>query len=193
MNASLVMFKADGTRRDFPLTKARIVVGRTNECDLRVPLSSVSRQHCEILVQDEQIKLRDLGSSNGTFQNDSRVQEAALQAGDEIGVGPVVFTLVIDGKPAKIAPVRTVVTAEPKAKAPAGGGAGTAPAKPAKKAASARDKDEVIPAFVDDANSPTVDLDDPIAALEAMSGQEGSSTTLPSLTDEDEEKPKKKK
>ena len=41
MQVTLVMFKADGTRRDFPLKKDRIVVGRKNTCDLRIPLSSV--------------------------------------------------------------------------------------------------------------------------------------------------------
>ncbi len=112
MNAQLVMFRADGTRRDFPIKKSRIVLGRTNSCDLRIPLSSVSRKHCELRIEGEQVTLRDLGSSNGTFHNNIRIQEAALDAGDEIGIGPVVFTLVIDGKPEKVRAVRTIVDAE---------------------------------------------------------------------------------
>lgn len=112
MNAQLVMFRADGTRRDFPIKKNRIVLGRTNSCDLRIPLSSVSRKHCELRIEGEQVTLRDLGSSNGTFHNNIRIQEAALDAGDEIGIGPVVFTLVIDGKPEKVRAVRTIVDAE---------------------------------------------------------------------------------
>jgi len=43
MDVSLVMFKADGSRRDFPLKNAKTVVGRKNTCDLRVPLNAVSR------------------------------------------------------------------------------------------------------------------------------------------------------
>jgi pSer/pThr/pTyr-binding forkhead associated (FHA) protein len=109
MEVSLVMFKSDGTRRDFPLKKQRLVVGRTNHCDLRVPLPSVSRQHCEIWVEDEEVHLRDLGSSNGTFHNKERIQHAVLGAGDEIMIGPVVFQVVIDGVPANIQPVHTVL------------------------------------------------------------------------------------
>ncbi|MEM8739384.1 MAG: FHA domain-containing protein [Planctomycetota bacterium] len=109
MDASLVMFKADGSRRDFPLRPGPMVIGRKNSCELRIPLSSVSRQHCEVSFEGDTIKLRDLGSSNGTYHNSIRVQEAELAAGDEVVVGPVVFTLVVDGVPGEIKPVRTVV------------------------------------------------------------------------------------
>ena len=109
MNVVLVMFKADGTRRTFPVKPNGFVIGRKNNCDLRIPLSSVSRQHCELKTQGDQITLRDAGSSNGTFHNNIRVTEAVLAAGDEIVVGPVVFTVVIDGKPDTIKPVRSLV------------------------------------------------------------------------------------
>ncbi len=109
MQASLVMFKADGSRRDFPLRAGAMVVGRKNSCELRIPLSSVSRQHCEISLKGDTVKLKDLGSSNGTYHNSIRVQEAELEAGDEIVVGPVVFTVVIDGVPDDIKPVHTIV------------------------------------------------------------------------------------
>ncbi len=109
MSVVLVMFKADGTRRDFPVSKPSIIVGRKNNCDLRVPLSSVSRHHCELLLEDDAVVLKDLGSSNGTFCNDKRVQETDLEPGDRISIGPVVFTVVIDGEPGEIEPVRSVL------------------------------------------------------------------------------------
>ena len=96
------MFKADGTRRDFPMKRDRIVLGRTNSCDLRIPLPSVSRQHCEMVVEDDTLLVRDLGSSNGTYHNGNRVQETTLSAGDEIVIGPVVFTVTIDGEPSNL-------------------------------------------------------------------------------------------
>lgn len=104
MDVSLVMFKSDGTRRDFAMHGPHMVLGRTIACDLRIPLPSVSRKHCELLIKDQTLLLRDLGSSNGTFHNGSRVQQARLLPGDEIGVGPVRLIVVIDGKPAKIEP-----------------------------------------------------------------------------------------
>jgi pSer/pThr/pTyr-binding forkhead associated (FHA) protein len=109
MNVSLVMFSADGDRREFHLTKPRTVIGRRADCDLRIPLSSVSRQHCELTFEGGQLLLRDLGSSNGTYHNNTRVQQQAISAGDELTVGPVIFTVVIDGFPAQIKPVRTVL------------------------------------------------------------------------------------
>ena len=107
--ANLVMFTGDGTRRQFPLSKDRVVIGRTNACDLRIPLSSVSRKHCELVLHDRIVKLRDLGSSNGTYRNGVRVQEVDLEAGDQIEIGPIVFTLEVDGKPSQIKPMRSKV------------------------------------------------------------------------------------
>src|SRR5690554_1129488 len=110
MDVKLVMFKADGTRRDFALSKPRTVIGRTNTADLRIPLSSVSRQHCEITISDEAgVRVRDLGSSNGTHHNGTRIQESKLEPGDQLLIGPVLFTIVIDGQPEEIEPVHTVL------------------------------------------------------------------------------------
>jgi predicted component of type VI protein secretion system len=100
MRVELAMVKGDGTQRNFALSRERLVIGRLNTCDLRIALPSVSRQHCEVILDGGVLKLRDLGSSNGTYHNHTRVQEAVLSAGDEIGVGPVVFRVLIDGQPA---------------------------------------------------------------------------------------------
>jgi len=157
MDVSLVMFKSDGTRREFPLSKDTVIVGRKNDCDLRIPLTSVSRKHCEIKVAGEDVTLRDLGSSNGTYHNSIRVQEAALAAGDEVVIGPVVFTVVVDGEPSDIKPVRTIV-----------GGAEEAP--PGSGVAEALDEMDLdMPTDIEpEQATPTVDLDDPIAALAAI-------------------------
>jgi pSer/pThr/pTyr-binding forkhead associated (FHA) protein len=180
MDVSLVMFKADGTRRDFPVKGDRLVIGRKNTCDLRIPLTSVSRQHCEIRVADDQIRVRDLGSSNGTFHNDTRVQEAELAAGDELVIGPVVFTVVVDGEPAEIEPVRTVLEVDASGTAAnasdasrmsdrskgsssgtkGGTSSGSQSARPPKPSSAASTNGRT--------DSETLDTDDPIAALEAM-------------------------
>ena len=93
------MFRSDGERRSFSMARDMTVVGRREDCDLRIPLGEVSRKHCRILRDGDSLKLEDLGSSNGTFLNGSRVQEALLSPGDTIQVGPVVFVLQIDGQP----------------------------------------------------------------------------------------------
>jgi predicted component of type VI protein secretion system len=100
MQAVLVMFRADGERRSFSVTRDMTVIGRREDCDLRIPLGDVSRKHCRIVRDGEMLKIEDLGSSNGTYLNAHRVQEALLSPGDSIQVGPVVFVLQVDGEPA---------------------------------------------------------------------------------------------
>ena len=100
MQSVLVMFRSDGERRSFSLARDITVIGRREDCDLRIPLGDVSRKHCRLIHDGESFRLEDLGSSNGTFHNGQRVQEATLSAGDSVQVGPVVFVLQIDGVPA---------------------------------------------------------------------------------------------
>jgi predicted component of type VI protein secretion system len=94
------MFRADGERRSFSVMRDLTVIGRREDCDLRIPLGDVSRKHCRLIRENNSLRLEDLGSSNGTFHNGKRVQETAVQAGDTIQVGPVVFLVQIDGLPA---------------------------------------------------------------------------------------------
>jgi len=100
MQVSLVMFRADGERRSFPLTKATSVIGRREDCDLRIPLAEVSRKHTRIIIEEDLLRLEDLGSSNGTYVNNQRVQEAALNPGDILTIGPVSMVVQINGVPA---------------------------------------------------------------------------------------------
>lgn len=109
MDINLVMFTGDGTRRDFPVVKPRTVIGRTNSCDLRIPVPDVSRKHCELVLEDGELVLRDLESSNGTFCNKQRVQEIELEPGDNVTVGPVNFVVQIDGEPGEVAAMPTVL------------------------------------------------------------------------------------
>src|SRR5437588_3172044 len=88
MQAVLVMFRSDGERRSFSVTRDITVVGRREDCDLRIPLGDVSRKHCRIIRDGESLRVEDLGSSNGTYHNGQRVQEAPLSPGDSIQRGP---------------------------------------------------------------------------------------------------------
>jgi pSer/pThr/pTyr-binding forkhead associated (FHA) protein len=100
MQAVLVMFRSDGERRSFSIARDMTVIGRREDCDLRIPLGEVSRKHCRLIRDGDTLKLEDLGSSNGTYLNGQRVQEALLSPGDTVQVGPVVFVLQVDGEPA---------------------------------------------------------------------------------------------
>jgi len=105
MDVNLIMFKENGQRKDFPIKGKSCVVGRREDCDLRIPLPAISRRHCKFVKGDVGLELKDLASSNGTFVNNQRVQETILKAGDRVVIGPVVFVVQIDGDPAGLLPV----------------------------------------------------------------------------------------
>jgi len=100
MDVNLIMFREDGTRRVSSLPPGTTTLGRKNDCTIRIPLATVSRHHAEIVIERSAVTLRDLGASNGTFVNNRRIRETALQPGDQILIGSVVFTVQIDGVPA---------------------------------------------------------------------------------------------
>src|SRR4051812_29122611 len=114
MAVALVMFTQDGERRDFPITGDKATIGRNSDSDIQVSLGVVSRHHCELSVKKDTVAVRDMGSSNGTYVNNKRVQQAELHAGDTITVGPVVFTVVINDQPEEIKPVRTMLPGKKK-------------------------------------------------------------------------------
>jgi pSer/pThr/pTyr-binding forkhead associated (FHA) protein len=107
MDAKLIMFKPNGQRKDFSILNPTTVIGRAENCDLRVPILSVSRRHCELRLAGDQLSVKDLASSNGTYVNNQRVKEKPLGAGDRLVVGPIVFTVQVDGQPDEIKPVKT--------------------------------------------------------------------------------------
>lgn len=99
MQVVLVMFRADGERRSFSITRDMTVIGRREDSDLRIPLGDVSRKHCRLIKDGDALRVEDLGSSNGTYCNGTRITQCDLNAGDTLQVGPVVFVTQIDGAP----------------------------------------------------------------------------------------------
>ena len=102
MQASLVLVRSDGKQQELPLKKARFLVGRQPECQVRLNDPGVSRQHCELIVEDKRIAVKDLGSSNGTYVNKRRVSQTDLDMGDLVAIGPFVFVVKVDGQPGSV-------------------------------------------------------------------------------------------
>lgn len=107
MDLLLYMFKSDGEPKAFHIEPGKTVIGRRDDCDLRIPLSQISRKHAILFVDQKKAVLKDLGSINGTFINNKRINEEELRPGDHIVIGPVVFTVQIDGEPKEVRKVRT--------------------------------------------------------------------------------------
>jgi len=107
MDVKLVLFKKNGSQKSFALPSNITVVGRRNDCDLCIPLEDVSRRHCQFDRNNEVLKIRDLGSHNGTFLNGKQINgETPVKPGDYLRVGPLTFQLQIDGQPEKTVPPR---------------------------------------------------------------------------------------
>ena len=79
-----------------PLNRRKFLIGREQDCQLRPNSEMVSRHHCVFSVDDFSVRLRDLGSTNGTIVNGERIRrETVLTAGDKIIIGNLEFELAI--------------------------------------------------------------------------------------------------
>jgi len=70
------------------------LIGRNEKCDIRVISSEISREHCRLEVDQAELTLIDLGSTNGTFVDGVRVeahQEISVNPQSRIQIGPATF------------------------------------------------------------------------------------------------------
>jgi len=108
----------------FLLTQKKYQVGRTADSDIRIDEPSVSSTHAKVVYVEDQWKVVNLLSSNGTYVNGDKVSESDIYPGDQIRFGGVEFMFcLIDDKGkskhgaggsstfAKVAIVGTVVIA----------------------------------------------------------------------------------
>ena len=80
-----------------PLDRKKFLIGREQDCQLRPNTELVSRHHCVFTVDDFSVRLRDLGSTNGTSVNGETIRkEVVLQQGDHVTVGSLEFQIVIN-------------------------------------------------------------------------------------------------
>jgi len=71
----------------FPFDKDEILIGRESSCDLILMDPLVSRRHCLLRKEGEEIFIKDENSKNGTFLNYKKIDFAKFQKGDKIGIG----------------------------------------------------------------------------------------------------------
>src|SRR5262245_57404609 len=89
--------------KTIPLNVRQFLIGREQDCHLRPNSDLVSRHHCVFTVDDFSVRLRDLGSTNGTFVNGERIQgQVMLKPGDHVVVGKLSFEIVVH-EPAAVA------------------------------------------------------------------------------------------
>jgi pSer/pThr/pTyr-binding forkhead associated (FHA) protein len=86
--------KYDG--RLIALKGKRFLVGRESDCHLRPNSDQISRHHCAFSIDEYSVRLKDLGSTNGTFVDSERLDgDRVLLDGDEVSFGDLKFRVMI--------------------------------------------------------------------------------------------------
>src|SRR4051794_25687224 len=92
MDVHLVVVKSKPRGRTLTFGPGAYLFGRGQECHVRPDSEWVSRQHCLLTVARDTLVLKDLGSTNGTLVNGSRVIGVrSLIHGDTVQIGPLVL------------------------------------------------------------------------------------------------------
>jgi predicted component of type VI protein secretion system len=92
MRAQLIPL--DGTA-PININKDLTLVGRRDQCDVRLAHQTISKMHCMIVKTDGLLFLRDLGSTNGTRVNGQRVRRAALLPNDQLAIAGHKFRVAL--------------------------------------------------------------------------------------------------
>jgi len=103
--AKLVVLSEGMTGLAFELKPDRTTVGRLDDNAVHIPEASVSSHHCEILRRGEEVVIKDLNSTNGTFINGQQITEATLKPGQILRLGQIEMRLESGGGAPAAAPV----------------------------------------------------------------------------------------
>lgn len=96
LKAKLVVVGGDARAAEVSL-KLPTVIGRGKEANLTVPHALVSRQHAKIFEKEGKLVVRDLGSLNGTFVNNTKIdKEQTLEPDQLLTLGNVTFRAVYE-------------------------------------------------------------------------------------------------
>ena len=94
-SACVVVIHGEGLGRRADIDQSPVVVGRSQEVDLVIVHKSVSREHCRIWRDDTGYRIRDLGATNTTRINETRIaSDTALADGDQITVGESILKFI---------------------------------------------------------------------------------------------------
>ena len=73
--------------KEFESDLDQITIGRNSDNDLRIDSMAVSGYHANLVNDGGQYYIEELGSTNGTFVNEERIEKHVLRENDEISIG----------------------------------------------------------------------------------------------------------
>ena len=91
--------------------KPAYLIGASHDCDIRIDHYSVSQMHAALIIENDLIRLWDLGSHNATHVNGDLVDDTILQSGDTLQIGDIAFKVTL--RAGDVTPSRTTI-AKPK-------------------------------------------------------------------------------
>ncbi len=91
--AKLVVVTGSQSGRSCELGRRWVTVGRAPGNAFQLPEQSVSGRHCEVLLRGNELLVRDLGSTNGTFIKDTPIAECRLGSGQVLRLGEIELRL----------------------------------------------------------------------------------------------------
>jgi two-component system, cell cycle response regulator len=95
----LVVISGRPLGKSFYLQKEQMVLGRDLTADISIGETAISRRHTEFSVTPEGVQCKDLGSTNGTFVNDAKLEGARiLKDGDLIRCGNTILKFLKEGQ-----------------------------------------------------------------------------------------------
>src|SRR4051812_47324457 len=115
--SKLVLLTEGFAGRTYELNVEKTTVGRVEDNAFQIAEPSVSSHHAEIILRGNDVVIKDLNSTNGTFINGEKISEAVLKPGQTLKLGSV--ELRLEGKDGAGAPAAGAKT----------GAAGQAPPK----------------------------------------------------------------
>jgi diguanylate cyclase (GGDEF)-like protein len=89
--AYLVVIYGEELGKRIPLGELPVEAGRSTKCHIAIDHESVSRKHAAIWWTGKGYRVKDLGSTNGTYVNDQQITDHSLQDGDQIKVGRTIL------------------------------------------------------------------------------------------------------
>jgi pSer/pThr/pTyr-binding forkhead associated (FHA) protein len=97
MEARFTVISGPFRGQTFEIPRGKFIIGREPDCQLSLDSSFVSRHHCVLLMDDYTVRIRDLGSKNGTYVNRDLAPtgERILAHGDTIRVADLVFRVEV--------------------------------------------------------------------------------------------------
>jgi predicted component of type VI protein secretion system len=105
MHVSLKVTEGKQAGTLIPLNRNKFLIGREEDCQLRPNSDLVSRHHCVFSTDDFTVRIRDLGSTNGTFVNNHRITgQVVLKQGDQVRIGKLAFEIQIRQDAPPVAP-----------------------------------------------------------------------------------------